>query len=84
MDYDEGYKKKSGITNDDVAIWFEHISKAGGTSFCGLAPTLYNCDSRLSIYERKTSFCLRAFFDLVFASQLCDANGSTNLHPSWL
>jgi hypothetical protein len=35
-------------------------------------------------YERKTSFRLSAFFDLVFASQLCDANGSTTLHPSWL
>jgi hypothetical protein len=35
-------------------------------------------------YERKTSFRLRAFLDLVFASQLCDANGSTTLHPSWL
>ena len=35
-------------------------------------------------YERKTSFRLRAFFDLVFVSQLCDANGSTTLHPSWL
>ena len=35
-------------------------------------------------YERKTSFRLRAFFDLVFVSQLCDANGLTTLHPSWL
>jgi hypothetical protein len=26
------------------------------------------------LYERKTSFRLRAFFDLVFVSQLCDAN----------
>jgi hypothetical protein len=38
MEYDEGYKKKSGgMTNNNVAIWFEHISKAGGTSFCELA-----------------------------------------------
>jgi hypothetical protein len=36
MDHDEGYKK-SGMNANNVAIWFEHISKAGGTSFCGLA-----------------------------------------------
>ncbi len=34
-------------------------------------------------YERKTSFRLSAFFSLVLTSQLCDANGSTTLHPSW-
>lgn len=32
---EKGYR--SGINNNNVAIWFEHISKAGGTSFCGLA-----------------------------------------------
>lgn len=32
---EKGYR--SDITNNNVAIWFEHISKAGGTSFCGLA-----------------------------------------------
>jgi len=36
------------------------------------------------LYERKTSFRLTAFFDLVFVSQLCDANGLTTLRPSWL
>jgi hypothetical protein len=35
-------------------------------------------------YERKTSFRLRAFFDLVFVSQLCYANGLPTLRPSWL
>jgi hypothetical protein len=41
-------------------------------------------DGQTKTYERKTSFRLRAFFDLVFVSQLCDANGLPTLHPSWL
>jgi hypothetical protein len=37
-------------------------------------------DLPFCMYKRKTNFCLRAFFDLIFVSQLCDANGSTMLY----
>jgi hypothetical protein len=41
----------TATTTDDVAIWYEHVSKAGGTAFCALAKSnmevwevpKYNC-----------------------------------------
>ena len=70
------------MSNEFIPYGFQSglfVGDDSPTSSSTLQSELRNDDS----YERKTSFRLRAFFSLVLTSQLCDANGSTTLHPSW-